>query len=59
MQELTLKLTVDQTNLILEALGDMPFAKVYEVVNSSQSQASSQLQDSDQPVESDEEAEAS
>jgi len=43
MQELTLKLTVDQTNLVLEGLGNMPFNKVYEVIQTIQQQASQQL----------------
>jgi len=43
MQELHFKLTIDQTNLILEALGNMPFAKVHELINSIQEQAAQQL----------------
>jgi hypothetical protein len=43
MQELNLKVTIDEANLILEALGQMPFAKVYEIVGKIQEQASQQL----------------
>ncbi len=45
MSEKTIKLTVtvDQTNLILEALGQLPFVKVYELIGSIQGQAKEQL----------------
>jgi hypothetical protein len=38
-----LDLTVEDVNLILEALGDQPFKSVYALVSRLQSQARSQL----------------
>lgn len=43
IQEIQLKLTVDETNLVLNALGNMPFTQVYQLVNKIQQQASEQL----------------
>jgi hypothetical protein len=43
MQEISLKLTVDETNLILEGLGSLPFAKVYALIARIQGQAAQQL----------------
>ena len=43
MQHITLKLTIEETNLILEALGQMPFAKVYALVANLEDQARRQL----------------
>lgn len=43
MQSLHIHLSVDETNLILEALGNLPFAKVYGLVANIQQQASTQL----------------
>lgn len=40
---LTLILTIEDTNLILEALGDLPFARVYLLINAIQMQASGQI----------------
>ncbi len=48
MQELTLKITLEEANLILEALGDMPFKKVYPLVSKIQEQAAQQLQQNGQ-----------
>jgi hypothetical protein len=47
MQELNLRVTNDEANLILEGLGQMPFAKVYEVIGKIQEQASRQLNGQD------------
>jgi len=44
MQEINLKLTVEETNLLLEALGNMPFVKVHSLINKVQQQAAQQLQ---------------
>jgi hypothetical protein len=41
---LRLELSVDDINLILEALGERPFKSVYGLVSRLQSQAQSQLQ---------------
>ncbi len=43
MKELKFELTVDETNLILEALGGMPFKTVFGLINKIQQQAGSQL----------------
>lgn len=52
MQQITLKLSLQQTNLILEALGAMPYAQVYELVGAIHRQAETQLgQDGNAPVE--------
>lgn len=42
-QKIKLELTVDQVNVILEALGRLPFAQVYELIHSIQEQAQGQL----------------
>ncbi|MEZ4382393.1 MAG: hypothetical protein R3A79_13665 [Nannocystaceae bacterium] len=41
---INLNITIDQTNLILEALGQQPFVKVYELIASIQAQAKRQLE---------------
>ena len=43
MQEIKLTLTIEEANLILEALGDKPFSKVFGLINKIQQQASEQL----------------
>lgn len=43
MSEIRLDLSVDEANLVLEALGQMPFARVFTLVGKIQSQASRQL----------------
>ena len=43
MQEINLKLGVDDVNVILEGVGDLPFAKVYVLVGKIQEQAAQQL----------------
>ncbi len=42
-QEVTLKVSIEEANLILEGLGMIPFARVYTLVNKLQAQASQQL----------------
>ena len=44
MEEIQLKLTLSEVNLILGALGEMPYAKVYQLVGKIQQQAETQLQ---------------
>ncbi len=44
-KKINLHLSVDQTNLILEALGQLPFVKVYELIGSIQGQAKAQLEE--------------
>ena len=43
MKKITLTLTIDETNLILSALGELPFSKVHQLISTIQQQASSQL----------------
>ena len=46
MRELELGLSIDEVNLILEALGSLPFAQVYTLVGKIQQQAAAQLEQS-------------
>lgn len=43
MPEINLTLSVAETNLILEALGQMPYVRVYELIAKMQQQAQTQL----------------
>jgi hypothetical protein len=43
MRELEFRVTIDEANLILEGLGNLPFAKVYALVTKIQEQASRQV----------------
>lgn len=43
MQEIKLQVTIDEANLILEALGNLPFARVYGLIGKIQEQAGQQL----------------
>ena len=43
MTEIKMILTLDETNLILEALGQMPFVRVHQLIAKIQQQAHSQL----------------
>ena len=43
MKELQLKLTINELNLILEALGTQPYLRVYELIEQIQEQAKAQL----------------
>lgn len=42
-QSITLQLTTDEINLILESLGQQPFVKVYSLIGKIQNQAAAQL----------------
>lgn len=42
-KELTLQLTIEETNVVLEALGQLPFKTVFGLISKIQSQASQQL----------------
>lgn len=48
MKEINLKITLDEANLLLEALGELPFKKVFNLVNKIQTQASEQLNENGQ-----------
>jgi hypothetical protein len=43
MKEVTFTVTIDEANLILEGVGLLPFAKVYQLVGKLQEQARRQL----------------
>lgn len=43
MNKVTMNLSIDEANLVLEALGNMPYRRVYELVAKIQQQASEQL----------------
>jgi len=51
MQNIELQLSVEETNLILEALGAMPFSKVYALIAKIQEQANNQLNGDGQTIE--------
>jgi hypothetical protein len=44
MNKIKLELDIDETNLILEALGQLPFARVYMLIGRIQEQARLQIQ---------------
>lgn len=50
MQDIELTLTVGDVNLILEGLGNLPFAKVYALVGKIQEQAAPQIASANAPV---------
>ena len=43
MKEMTLKLTIEEVNQVLTALGSLPFIQVHELIGKIQAQASAQL----------------
>jgi hypothetical protein len=43
MQDINLTLNIDDVNVILEGLGNLPFAKVYTLVGKIQGQAAEQI----------------
>lgn len=45
---ITLELTLAETNLVLEALGALPYARVYEVINKIHQQAESAIEETEQ-----------
>lgn len=46
MKNIQLDLTIEDTNLILEALGALPFAQVYTLIGRIQERARQQINDS-------------
>lgn len=44
MQNITLTVSLEEANLILEALGNLPFARVYGLINKMQAQAQAQIE---------------
>ncbi len=53
MKEINLQITIDEANLILEALGNQPFVKVYALIGKIQEQAGQQLNAEKSPGEED------
>ena len=51
MKEIDLHISVDEANLILEALGNLPFVKVFALIGKLQDQASRQLRADGSPAE--------
>ena len=49
MKAIQLQLTLDEINVILEALGDAPYGRVHELVGKIQQQASGQLRKTGKP----------
>ena len=45
MKQLSLTVTVEEANVILEALGNLPFSKVFALIGKLQGQARQQLSD--------------
>ncbi|MFT7265140.1 MAG: hypothetical protein ACI9A2_003224 [Halioglobus sp.] len=43
MQKITLNLTIEDANLVLEGLGSLPYAKVFNAVGTIQQQAQAQI----------------
>lgn len=43
MEELNLKLTITEVNTVLEAMGQLPYLRVYELITKIQMQAQEQL----------------
>ena len=50
-EEIVLKLSPEEINLVLEGLGNLPFVKVYTLIGKIQAQASAQLETGVSPVE--------
>lgn len=51
MKDISLTLTIEETNLVLEALGNLPFARVFAVIGKIQEQARHQLSNETPAVE--------
>ena len=43
MKDINLQITVEEANLLMEALGNLPFVKVYALIGKLQEQAGQQL----------------
>ncbi|MBC6479735.1 MAG: hypothetical protein GDA56_20100 [Hormoscilla sp. GM7CHS1pb] len=43
MEEIELKLTVNEVNQVLEALGQLPYARIYQLIHKVQDQAQQQI----------------
>ncbi|GHO90559.1 hypothetical protein KSF_006070 [Reticulibacter mediterranei] len=49
MTDIRLNLTLEETNIVLEALGQMPYARVYLLIAKVQQQATVHLHEQQQP----------
>ncbi len=49
MTDIQLRLTIDELNLVLEGIGNLPFARVFALVGKIQAQAGEQLQAASPP----------
>ena len=49
MSQIQLHLCLEEINLILEALGEQPYVRVYQVITTIQQQAQNQLQKEQNP----------
>jgi hypothetical protein len=50
MKSVTLELSLDEANLVLEALGALPFVRVYALIGKIQQQAQRQVGEGDVPA---------
>ncbi|MFY1702890.1 hypothetical protein ACN28G_14275 [Micromonospora sp. WMMA1923] len=50
MPQITLQLSLDQTNTVLEALGQLPYVRVYALIEAIGEQAGAQLQPATAPA---------
>ncbi len=53
MPDINLKISIEEANLILQALGNLPFVKVYALIGKVQEQAGQQLSAEGQASEAD------
>ena len=53
MKDINLHVSIDEANVILEALGNLPFTRVFALIGKIQEQAGQQLQSKEKPVEAD------
>ncbi|MGB3180928.1 MAG: hypothetical protein WBB45_06040 [Cyclobacteriaceae bacterium] len=51
MKNLTLRVSLDEANLIMKALGELPFKDVYELIGKINDQANGQLKSDDAPAD--------
>jgi hypothetical protein len=56
MKEINLQISIDEANLILDALGSLPFVRVYTLIGKIQEQAGEQIQAAGPSAESGESA---
>ncbi|WP_018504469.1 hypothetical protein [Parafrankia discariae] len=52
MPQITLSLSVEETNLVLEALGQLPYARVFRLIENIGEQAQPQLESPEPTAES-------